>query len=507
MSRESLRRQGTDVFACICLFSTSACTTVMNPYLDTSAASNRPACAAEQTCTPVERFKGIRQAVEASQDRARKGYTERAQINSWTSALAFPLTGALLYTGATRGSEGARKGVLGWGLATASGYEARNALLSGSPEGVYLLADARLACVVDEAYKYNLKQPDTSCGTKETALTEQIKKVQEQTPTLEMRVRRDAYIARATGALTRYSQRDEIISTAADHMQAAARKIVADTNFQLRTPSISPSVATALLKSEMAIIQPGSKLDPPKAGAPRGEGGATPDAEVVRELNVLIDRLTDFAAVCVPPQPSSPAAFDGCTTYSPAVPPAPTLTTTLPGNEFAMSPGATKSFTVTSHPTGTPWADFAGDVTVATTALGRPQIVTLTPTQSQITLTYANPVVRETTVVLSLTTLGVAGNAVPLSITLQPSAVAPAPGAVADGVPKANPKVTALLGDACLMAVLKVTSPHTAAETEERLKTEWRNTEQGEPTTDQLTAPAFLDKLKTGPKRDPNKCK
>jgi hypothetical protein len=507
MSDVLLHKHAFRLLAVPLMLAVSACSTVMNPYLDTGQAANRPACASTQTCTPRERFIAVRNAAETAQDRARTGYVERARINSWSSALALPLTGALLYGGATRSSEGARKGLLGLGLAVASGYEARNILLSGSPEGVYMLAEVRLACVVDEAYKYNLAPVSVGCGGRQTALAEQIRAVQKLKPTAEMSVKRDAYLARANGALTQYEQLDQTISAAADHMQAATRTIVADSNFQIKTASLSPSAATALLKSELAIISPGSKLDPSKAGSPTGNDDTTSDKDVIDALNLLVDRIGEFAQACVKPQPSSPAAFDACTTYSPAVPPAPTLTTTLPANAFEMSPGATVSFTVTSKPTGTPWADFSGDVASATAALGRPQIVTLTPTQSQITLNYAKAVPKETTVVLSLTTLGVVGNVLPLTITLTPDAAPTDAGkATAMAVTTSAQKFDRLKGDACLMAILKVPGPYKPDAIKDELAMQWRNTASGEPTDEQLTSDVFIGKLKASPKLNPNKC-
>lgn len=507
------RRHAFRLLVCLTSLAMSGCSTVMNPYLPLKTAPNAPACAGSQTCAPVDRFKEIRDGVAATQDQARKSYTDRALINSWTSALAFPLTGALLYGGATRGSEGARKGILGWGLALGAGYEARNALLAGSPESAYILAEARLACVVDEAGKYNLKAPDASCGQKQTDLVSQIDRVQGLKPSAEMSVKRDAYVTRATGALTAYAQRDQTISDAADHMQAAARKIVVDTNFQIKTASISPSVATALLRSDLAIIQPGSKLDDSKAG-PTGSG--TSDQEMAMELNKLVDRLSAFAQACVMPQPSSPAAFDGCTTYSPAVPPLPTLTTSLPGKEFSMSPGGTTSFTVTSQPSGTPWADFSGDVSVAMAALGRPQIVTLTPTQSQVTLTYANAVEKESTVVLNITTLGVAGNALPLTITLKPKPGAqpqppvppvPAAPAVAVAAAAGDPKLAALKTDPCLMQILKLDASATEADLRARLETQWRAYGNVNPAVDAITATAFVAKIKADQSLNTGNCK
>jgi len=488
----------------------SGCSTVMNPYLPLKTAGKAPACVALQTCTPIERFTAIRDDVIAAEDQAHKSYTERALINSWTSALAFPLTGTLLYGGATHGSEGARKGILGWGLALGAGYEARNALLAGSPEGAYILAEVRLACVVDEATKYNLRAPDASCGQKQTDLVSQIDKVQGLDPSAAMLVKRDAYVARATGALAAYAQRDQTISAAADHMQAAARKIVVDTNFQLKTASISPSVATALLKSDLAIIQPGSKLDDTKAG-PTGSG--TSDQKMAIELNALVDRLSAFAQECVMPQPSSPAAFDGCTTYSPAVPPLPTLSTSLPGKEFSMSPGSTTSFTVTSQPSGTPWADFSGDVSVAVAALERPQIVTLTPTQSQVTLKYANAVDKESTVVLNLTTLGVAGNALPLTITLKPKAggqaqaAVPAPAPAPAAPAAANPKLGALKADLCLMQILKLDASASDGDIQTILEREWRSRGYVNPTVDAITGTVFVDKIKEDSKVHTGNCK
>jgi hypothetical protein len=497
------------LLACVTAFATSACSTLTNPYLDTSALNKGPACAQTQTCSATQRFIGIRDAVVTAQEGPRTAYVERAELNSWSSALAFPLSGLLLYGAATRSSEGARKGILGGGLLMGSAYEARNALMSGSPESTYLLAEARLACVVDEAAKYNLTRPDAAtCQASMNTVTQRIAVVDKlEKPTAAMALKRDTYVTAARGAVAQYTEFDKTISTAADHMQAAARKIVTDTNFQIRTASVSPATATALMKSEMALFQPEGKLDDSKGGA-KGEG--TDDQKMAQELNKLNDAVIAFAAVCVKPEPQSPAAFDACTTYSPAVPALPTITTSPTGTQFEMSPGATRTFTVTSAPSGTPWADYGGDPSAANAALGRPQIVTPTPTQSQVTLNYTKAVAKETPVILSLYTIGVAGNAVPLTITLKPDASAKGQdgGAAAAKAPgDIDPAIAALVTDKCLMNSIQPPAKD-AVQLDRMLPITWRTFHPGssEPTVAQLTDKAFLQKIKDAAKPRPPEC-
>lgn len=497
------------LLACVTAVATSGCSTLTNPYLDTSALNKGPECARTQTCSAAQRFIGIRDAVVKAQEGTRTAYVERAELNSWSSALAFPLTGLLLYGAATRSSEGARKGILGGGLLMGSAYEARNALMSGSPETTYLLAEARLACVVDEAAKYNLTQPDAkTCNGKMDTVTKQIGVVGKLTPTAEMAITRDAHVTAARSAIAQYTGLDRTISAAADRMQAAARKIVTDTNFQIKTPSVSPATATALMKSEMAMFQSLGKLDESR-GSQTGDG-TTPDQDVAEALNALNDAVIDFAAVCVIPEPQSPAGFDSCTTFSPAVPALPTITVSPTGTQLEMSPGATRTFTVTSTPSGTPWADYGGDPSAANVALGRPQIVTLTPTQSQVTLNYTKAVAKDTQVILSLYTIGVAGNAVPLAITLKPdgtgkgNAEGVASAAASDGV---DPAIAKLMEDKCLLMSIDP-HPTDVIQLGRMLGVKWRTFYPGggEPKPAQLTDNGFLQKIKASAKPRPPEC-
>jgi len=497
------------LLACVTAVATSACS-LTNPYIDTRTLNSGAACATAQTCGTVQRFIAVRDAVVKTQEGTRTAYVDRAELNSWSSALAFPLTGLLLYGTATRSSEGARKGILGGGLLMGAAYETRNALISGSPESTYLLAEARLACVVDEAAKYNLTRPDAkTCNAKMDAVTKQIGVVDVlQKPTAEMALKRDTYVTAARSAIAQYTGLDRTISAAADHMQAAARKIVTDTNFQIRTASVSPATATALMKSEMALFQAQGKLDDSR-GSQTGDG-TTSDQDMAKALNALNEAVTEFAAACVIPEPQSPAAFDSCTTYSPAVPALPTITVSLAGTQLEMSPGATRTFTVTSTPSGTPWADYGGDPTAANAALGRPQIVTLTPTQSQVTLNYTKAVAKETPVILSLYTIGVAGNAVPLTITLKPDGSGK--GSVDDAAPAAAPgdidlTIAKLAQDKCLMKSLdpKLTEP---TQLKTKLGIKWRALHPGasEPTSAQLADEAFIQQIKDSAKPPPTEC-
>jgi hypothetical protein len=496
------------LLACVTAVATSACS-LTNPYIDTRTLNSGAACATTQTCGTVERFIAVRDAVAKAQEGTRTAYVERAELNSWSSALAFPLTGLLLYGTATRSSEGARKGILGGGLLMGAAYEARNALISGSPESTYLLAEARLACVVDEAAKYNLTRPDAkTCNGKMDAVTKQIGVVDKLTPTAEMAIKRDAHVTAARSAIAQYTGLDRTISAAADRMQAAARKIVTDTNFQIKTASVSPATATALMKSEMALFQAQGKLDDSR-GSQTGDG-TTSDQDMAKALNALNEAVTEFAAACVIPEPQSPAAFDSCTTYSPAVPALPTITVSPTGTQLEMSPGATRTFTVTSTPSGTPWADYGGDPGAANAALGRPQIVTLTPTQSQVTLNYTKAVAKETPVILSLYTIGVAGNAVPLTITLKPDG--PGKGSVDGAVSAApsgdiDPAIAKLVEDKCLMKSIEP-NPKDAVQLSNMLAMKWRTAypNGGEPTPAQLVDKDFLKKLKDSAKPRPAEC-
>lgn len=507
----------------------TGCTTIFNPYLDSTPLNRGALCEQADTnqtkqpldntnpnqpkqkqaldkttpdCSAVDRFRAIRSGVIAVQQQAQDGYNERAELNSVSSALAFPAIGILLYRGVTVDTANGRNALLQGSLAVGAAYEARNALLTGSPESIYILCEARLACVVDEAAKYRLALPigeskdkcdKTAADLGSRADTLAGLKGLERTYVAP----RDSLVTKVRAAVTAYNTTDATLWTAADHMQAAARKIVSDTNVQLKTPSISPATATPLMKSEMALFAPASQVpELPPSGKPMSAG----EDKAVKAINDLTIQINDFGSKCLRPQPASPAAFDACTTYSPAAPAPPTITTTLPSNEVTLNPKDTLTFTATSVPTGTPWATFFGDASIAQQALGQLQLITLSPTQTQVSLTYANAVSADTKVVLSLATLGASGNATPITLTLKAAQAAQAP-AVTTGVwgkVRADPEVMGKLG-------LGEGSSDDAVE--KNLQGKWRelcDAASRLPTNKQLLKDEFLAALKSSAAPDSN---
>ena len=106
-------------------------------------------------------------------------------------------------------------------------------------------------------------------------------------------------------------------------------------------------------------------------------------------------------------------------------------------NEVTLNPGDRLSFIARSSPSGTPWARYASNVSTAQQSLGELQQITLSPTQTQVTLSYdkTKPVASDTSVVISLNTLVVPGNATTVTATLKaPQAAAASAGtpAIAD---------------------------------------------------------------------------
>jgi len=324
--------------------------------------------------------------------------------------------------------------LLKYGLLVGAGYEAKNTLLANSPESIYILSEQRLSCVLDEAARYQLDFPSgDECNKKADkleldadALDKKIADTKEGD--IDVLAAGRALIPKVRAATAQYNNMTLNIQTAADHMQSAARKILSDTNSALKSPSISFNQATSLMKSEMEAFAP-AKTPPAVTAGTQDSGDKKKLAEQIAALST---ELNAFGRSCLRPQPATPTGFSSCITYSPAAPPIPAILTTLGSDSISLDVGGKVSFVATSTPSGTPWAVFAGDDKAAIAAMGSPQLITLSPNQTQVTLSYSTAVKAETKVILSLTTLGVAGNAKAIEITLRPAAAA----AAASGTPE-----------------------------------------------------------------------
>lgn len=506
---QSLSRFRLTAVATLCALA-SACSTI-NPYLNPAPLSPSvtkvPACEGmtASPCDSVRRFQQTQEAVLTLQMQAHKSYSERASIKSLSSALSFPLAAVMLYQGAAHGGEEAvRNRLLKGGLGIAAAYEARNALLAGSPESVYLLSEARLICVASESSEYRVDLPagaaQTACNTAASALTEEAETLKSSVEVdQDKKPARDALIAKAAEAVDAYYGAVGKLDAGAIQMRLAALKIVTDTNAALNTSSTSFNQALGLMKSEMATFAPATPTAPTPPGGAKGNIPPARAAEI-KQMNKLAASINSFARSCVRPQPVV-SGFDGCTTYSPAAPLPPTVSTTLPGNKLTMQPEEQKSFVITSTPSGTPWATWPGnDAGVA--AMAAPQLITLSPTQTQVTLHYKTAVAAETKLQLVLTTLGVAGNATTVNITLKPKAGAAATaGAVGLGAANQAGFVWApYTGDPDLVDALEYkASPIVLATFEEALFARWRTLCPGitEPTVDALMTPEFVKAVKT----------
>lgn len=490
------------------------CATLFQPYLNSSPLNQASSCdpAKEKSdCSAVGRFKAVRAGVAAMQQQAQDSYIERAKLNTISSALAFPVVGVLLYRGATVNTDNGRNAVLKGALAAGAAYETRNALLSGSPESIYILSEARLACVLDEAAKYRLDLPagqeKQDCDDKARTLGSQATKLLGVT---EIDVKyvapRNDLVSQVSTAVSQYSTSyntaEVLFASAADKMQATARKIVSDTNAQIHTPSISPATATALMKSEMALFAPASPVSPDGTTGGAKSAAGKP-VNIVDQINNLTIDLNNFTRSCLRPQPASVSAFDSCTTYSPAVPALSNISIDLPNNQKTLNPGDSRTIKATSSPSGTPWGSFVGNADVVQKSLGQFQQLTLSPTQSQITLTYdkANPVTTDTQVVLSYNTLSVPGNATTITLTLKanPPAPSPAPGAAGKSV------FASVTSDTTLMTKLGLSGGADDNAVRGNLQNNWRKTcaaPAAIPIDAQLIVPAFLNAVKAGSKPD-----
>jgi hypothetical protein len=491
---------------------TGGCSTLFNPYLDSTPLDQASLCDTvnkDSDCTPLGRFKAVKAGVEEMQKQARNSYMERAELNTTSSALAFPLVGILLYRGTTLTTDNGRNALLKGAVAVGAGYETRNALLAGSPESIYILSEARLACVLDEAAKYRLDLPmgnkKKTCDDASTDLLSQADALmQMEEIDNKYEAPRAALVTRVNYAVNQYNTAETTLASAADKMQATARKIVLDTNAQIHTPSISPATATALLKSEMALFPTTQPLptDKEKGGAMTAKGAPT---NIVDEINKLSSQLNGFARSCLRPQPASVSAFDACTTYSPTVPPLPSITTDLLSNQATLNFGDSLTFVATSNPSGTPWASFAGNASVAQKSLGELQQITLSPTQTQVSVTYNKTrVSADTHIVISLNTRVVPGNATTVTVTLNADKAAALPEAVA--VTGVKTTFSGLKKNVELMKKLGL--PETANEdaVKGNLRSKWiAICGFGNPTEQQLLDTRFLAAVKAGAgKPDPN---
>ena len=414
--------------ALLVMLMTSGCTSMVVPYLDPKPLNDAATCSKEdgtgQVCGVVARFIQTRDAVKTVQTEAHNSYVDRARINSISSALAFPLAGWALYRGVNPNGDSAQNQLLRWGLVVGAGYEVRNTLMANSPEAIYMLSEARLSCVLDEASRYRLDLPNASanCTTAASAVEDRAYNLDASLPTLTdakdagLKNQGQALAVKAHAAVSQFNSTEATLQMAADQMQSAARRILVDTNGALKSPSISFNQATTLMTSEVAAFKPSTSVNTDGAKSNSGPAG-----KVANDINALVDKLNAFGQVCLRPQPATPA-FANCTTYSPAAPPASTIVASLAGDSVSMQVGSKLTFVATSSPSGTPWATFAGDDQTAVAALGTPQLVTLSPNQTQVTLNYANAVKTETKVTLNLTTLGVTSVPKSIEITLKTAA-------------------------------------------------------------------------------------
>lgn len=473
------------------------CSTLFDPYLDPRPLNNADACDEKKAgdCLPTARFKRTREAVQSLSNSAHQGYSQRARLNTISSALAYPVVGVLLYRGATTNTEGGRKALLALGISAGAAYEARNALITGSPESVYILAEARLGCLLDAAAAYYVPDKQT-CDAEAKALKTQ-SAVLAQISAPDLRAEQQALVGKANDALAQYYAIDATIAAVAEKMQVNGRKIVADTNAQIRTPSISLSAATTFLKADVGTVIPAEKLP----GGPK----AAADPTATRQIDAVTEALNKFVSECARPQPKSLAPLDACTTYSPALPPPPTVTTNLPSTDVALKPGDTLTFVATSAPSGTPWASLPAMPSEALQSLGALQQVSLSPNQTQVSIKYeeSKPVAADAKVVLSVAILGTTGNALPINVTLKAKAAAGSGGATTD---PAKTDWAAVKNDADLMKKLGLGGTPQDADVRAKLQQQWRRLCGANQDTDDkhLLDERFRNSVKDGAAADPS---
>lgn len=503
--------RGGALAACAATALLSGCTGMLVPYLDPKPLNVAALCGTASgggtlSCDGVARFKRTQAAINAVQVEVHDSYADRARINSVTSALAFPLAGWALYRGVNPGGDRHQDQLLKWGLVVGAGYEAKNALMSGSPEAVYLLGEARLSCVLDESARYRLDFPPETllagCATDARELdlaADAVEQLILQGQSDDgVRAKATALTAAARAAVARFDGNDAILQAASDAMLAAARHIVSDTNAALKSPSLSLTQATPLMQSQMAnfkAVKSDVPFDPNGAKA----AGSHNTQQLAKLAGELATRTNKFGRSCLPSQPSSTAGFASCNTYSPTAPPIPQIMTTLAEESPSMEPGSKLSFIATSTPSGTPWATFAGDDTVARGALSAPQLITLSPNQTQVTLSYTSAVPADSKVVLSLMTLGVTGNAKPVEITLRAAKAAPAVQTPEQDNPAAGTAMNKTLTDAALLNKLDLPAGASSATLKGRLGISWRTICRAD-TDDEtkLTQAKFVADVKAG---------
>ncbi len=422
---------GLTVLTCVSL---SGCASLWNPYLDSTALS-KPLCSEGQACSVEDRFQGMRNAVAQAQTSAHSGVTDRAYVETVSSALAFPAAGYLIFRGAAAGGalgNVQKRQLLGAGLGMAALYETRETLLSGSPEGIYLQAEARLACVVNEADRYTVDYPAqtastdqaraaarTDCDAQSSALQaglQDVRLLQQNKKDLTdpLGLQLPDIIAAAQKALDDYASTPASLQDAVYAMRGAANRIVVDTNGQLKLPGVSPATATPLLQSALTqVTAVSAKI--PTASTQQAAGGAGDNDRTVVKLS---ESTTAFIGHCLRPHPATSGGFGSCTTYSITAAPLPTMTTTLSGNAASLAPGKSLSFLATSSPTGQPWATVLGDVSSAQAAIEQVQQQTISPNQTQVTVNYKNAVAVDTPLTLSIAPMGTSAAAVTVTVTL-----------------------------------------------------------------------------------------
>jgi hypothetical protein len=510
----TLRTGALAVAACAC----SGCASLLNPYLtdeplDTaivcaagSVAARPPATeGAAATCDDATRLRGTIRAVESIKAQAANAVSDRAHVGSISSALAFPLAGALLYRGATVDTEAGRHALLAGGLAVGAVYESRNTLVSGSPLDFYQLANARLGCVLSQSTPWLIATEPTGAqctgfSTKLQGAIDAAKGVTDPRLTSE----RDQLVSKATEVKKASIDARPQLLTALGAISGSARRIVADTNANLRVPFSTPSQAASFVQAQAQAFKP---VEVPKQldkGATGTAGDQDTGAEDLKKVQALAEAYNQFAQTCIVPLPKDTSAIEACTSYSPAAPAAAVITTTLVSTAMTLKPGGVVSFVATSKPTGTPRALYASNTADAERALGAIEQIGVTPTQTQITLRYANALPSTTDVVVHLVTSF--GDSEPLAITLTLQGDAPGTTTTSSGGSGSSGTFTAVRADADLMKKLDVKTGATDNDIRSKLEPKWQALckvgTKSKPTPAHLNDGNFMAAVKSDAKPD-----
>jgi len=280
-------------------------------------------------------------------------------------------------------------------------------------------------------------------------------------------------------------------------MRKATRQIVTNTNSQLHSPTFTPTQASTFVQSGASQYFPVST-----PGAAPGAKDVDPS---IAAMQALATKLNNFAAVCVRPQPSTTSAFDACTKFSPDAPPPASITTTLASTTVTLNAGDPLSFIATSQPSGTPWAMYASNGGIAQQYLGDLHQVTLSPSQTQVTLHYgATAVPTDTDVALSLATLGGTGSATTVTLKLKAAAAA-APAAAGTTRTDASPDFAKLKADAAVIALPTLTSNSSGDQVKADLGVKYRALCGAPASTDaKLQDVAFIKAIDSKAKPDAN---